>query len=119
MALKEGEPPQLSQAELLKKQRDLDKRAAEEKRIRDERDKKIIEHKKKVKEMTEREYQFEDGTRAKAADEMMWLNFETRMRTLIQRYIEPIINLTCEDRAATLEVEMVTKKLELRAKLLE
>lgn len=36
-----------------------------------------------MKELTEAEYQLEDGKRAKAADEMMWLDFETRVRILI------------------------------------
>ena len=50
---------------------------------------------------------------------MMWLDFETRVRILIQKYIEPIINLSFEDREATLQVEMMTKKLDQRAQLLE
>jgi len=46
---------------------------------------------------------------------MMWLDFETRIRILIQKYIEPIINLSFEDREATLNLELMTKKLESRA----
>ena len=68
-----------------------------------------------MKELTEAEYQLEDGKRAKAADEMMWLDFETRVRILIQKYIEPIINLSFEDREATLQIEMMTQKLDSRA----
>lgn len=90
----------------------MEKKIAEEKRLREERDRKILEHKQRVKALSEAEYQLEDGKRAKAADEMMWLDFETRVRILIQKYIEPIINLSFEDREATLQVEMMTKKLD-------
>lgn len=100
-------------------QREQEKKIAEDKRLREERDRKIQEHKQRMKELTEAEYQLEDGKRAKAADEMMWLDFETRVRILIQKYIEPIINLSFEDREATLQVEMMTQKLDSRAQLLE
>ncbi len=50
---------------------------------------------------------------------MMWLDFETRIRILIQKYIGPVIELSIEDREATIQVEHLAKKLEARAQLLE
>lgn len=51
--------------------------------MRIERDRKLEEHKQRVKALQESEYSIDDNKRARAADEMMWLDFETRIRALV------------------------------------
>jgi hypothetical protein len=63
--------------------------------------------------------QREDDLRAKAADEMMWLEFETRMRSLIRRVIEPALKLSVEDRETNLDLEFKMQQLAIRCDILE
>ena len=56
----------------------------EENRIRKENQRKLEEHKQRIKAIEESEYNVYDEKRAKAADELMWMDFETRMRNLIK-----------------------------------
>jgi hypothetical protein len=49
----------------------------------------------------------------------MWLDFETRMRGLIRRVIEPTLKLSIEDREASLTTEMRLDELITRTELLE
>lgn len=55
--------------------------------------------------LTEAEYDQQDKDRAKAADEMGWLHFETRMRNLMRRVLEPVISMTTEDREDMLAID--------------
>lgn len=59
----------------------------------------------KIKALQDAEYTMDDHKRAKAADELMWLEFETRMRGLIRRVVEPMLKLSIEDRENSLELE--------------
>ena len=61
----------------------------------------------------------EDDKRARAADELMWLDFETRMRGLIRKVIEPALRLSIEDREASLTTEMRLDEMVVRTELLE
>ncbi len=56
------------------------------------------EHKQRIKAIEESEYNVYDEKRAKAADELMWMDFETRMRNLIKQMIAPAFDLSIEDR---------------------
>ena len=74
--------------------------------MRDEKDRKMKDHKAKVTAVQEADYSVADDKRAKAADELMWLEFETRMRGLIRRVVEPALKLSIEDRESNLDLEM-------------
>lgn len=65
------------------------------------------------------DYANQDDKRAKAADELMWLEFETRMRGLIRRVVEPALKLSLEDRENNLELEMKIEAVKDRTDLLE
>jgi hypothetical protein len=78
----------------------------EDAKLREEKIRKINEHRQKIIALEEEEYRIEDDKRAKAADEMMWLEFETRMRGLIRRVVEPALKLSMEDRENSLELEL-------------
>lgn len=56
------------------------------------------EHKQRVQALEEAEYVAYDDTRAKAADELMWLDFETRMRVMMKKIVSPALQLSIEDR---------------------
>ena len=57
--------------------------------------------------------------RAKAADELMWLDFETRMRHLMKNMVSPALRLSVEDREANIEIELNVSKVTKRVDLLE
>lgn len=40
-----------------------------------------------------------------AADELMWLNFETRMRGVVRTLLEPVINMSQADREGMIIIE--------------
>ena len=65
----------------------------------------LAEHKQKLLSIEKMAERMEDDQRAKAADEMMWLEFETRMRGLIRRVIEPALMLSVEDRETNIDLE--------------
>ena len=44
-------------------------------------------------------------TRTAAADELMWLNFETRMRTMIRGLMEPMVDMSQKDREGMIIME--------------
>jgi hypothetical protein len=50
---------------------------------------------------------------------MMWLEFETRMRSLIRRVIEPALKLSVEDRETNLDLEFKMQQLAIRCDILE
>ena len=49
----------------------------------------------------------------------MWLEFETRMRNLIRRVMEPALNLSIQDRELNLELEIQIDEVNKRCELLE
>jgi hypothetical protein len=61
----------------------------------------------------------DDHKRAKAADELMWLEFETRMRGLIRRVVEPMLKLSIEDRENSLELETRIEEVNQRTEIIE
>ena len=67
----------------------------------------------------EAEYKAYDVERAKAADELMWLDFETRMRHLMKNIVSPALRLSVEDREANIEMELAVSKVTQRVDLLE
>lgn len=50
---------------------------------------------------------------------MMWLEFETRMRSLIRRVIEPALKLSVEDRETNIDLEYKMQQLAVRCDILE
>ena len=52
-----------------------------------------------------------DGNRAKAADELAWADFETRMRGIVKKVVDPALELTVESREKSIEMEMTVDKL--------
>lgn len=77
------------------------------------------EHKQRVKALEEADYSAFDERRAKAADELMWMDFETRIRDMCKSLVMPALNLSVEDREANIELDCKMQKLNLRAELLE
>ena len=67
----------------------------------------------------EAEYKAYDVERAKAADELMWLDFETRMRHLMKNIVTPALQLSVEDRESNIELEIQMTKATKRLELLE
>ena len=61
----------------------------------------------------------DDHKRAKVADELMWLEFETRMRGLIRRVVEPMLKLSIEDRENSLELETRIEEVNQRTEIIE
>ena len=45
------------------------------------------------------------GPDAIAADELMWLNFDTRIRTKVQRMLMPIVDMSHDDRGRMITIE--------------
>ena len=43
--------------------------------------------------------------RTPAADELMWLNFETRMRNMIRGLMEPVVDMSQKDREGMIIME--------------
>jgi len=77
------------------------------------------EHKQRVQALEEAEYNAYDEKRAKAADELMWMDFETRMRSLMKKVVEPALQLSIEDREANIELDIKYEKIRKRTELLE
>lgn len=94
-------------------------KAAEEARLKKEKAQKLDEHKQRVKAIEQSDYNAFDESRAKAADELMWLDFETRMRELIKQMVSPALQLSLDDRNNTLEHDVILQKLNTRVNLLE
>ena len=74
-------------------------------RERAELNRKMEEHKQRVKAIEESEYKAYDSERAKAADELMWLDFETRIRVLVKNIVTPALQLSVEDRECNIKLE--------------
>lgn len=66
--------------------------------MRDEKNRKLEEHKQRVLAMEQADYKIYDETRAKSADALYWLDFETKVREYINKLIMPVLQLSCEDR---------------------
>lgn len=65
------------------------------------------------------EYKAYDDTRAKAADELMWMDFETKMRAMTKQIVSPALSLSIEDREANIELDCKFQKLRMRTEFLE
>ena len=65
-----------------------------------------VEQRKQMAQiLTEAEYEMNDKNRAKAADQMEWLHFETRMRNMVRKVLEPVISMTTEDREDMMNID--------------
>ena len=58
---------------------------------RDERERRLQEHRARIEEIERADYAIADDKRSKAADELMWLEFETRMREVMRKVVEPAL----------------------------
>ncbi len=56
--------------------------------------------------LEEAEYKIYDETRAKAADELQWLDFEVKIRDMVKKMLLPVLSLSAEDRESCLEMEI-------------
>lgn len=88
-------------------------------RERAEKNRRMDEHRQRVQAIEEAEYKAYDNERAKAADELMWLDFETRMRHLMNNIVKPALQLSVEDRETNIELDIKMKKATNRLDLLE
>ena len=52
--------------------------------------------------LMEAEYKTVDDCRVKVADSLMWLNFESQIRKMIQEMVTPVIELSLKDRIENL-----------------
>ncbi len=69
--------------------------------------------------MQQAEYKAYDEERARAADELEWLDFETRMVNLVKQMLEPALLLSTQDRQQSIELECRLDKACSRIELLE
>jgi hypothetical protein len=76
----------------------------EELRLRQEKQRKFEEHRQRVAALQQAEYIAYDEERARAADELEWLDFETRMIGVVKQMIEPALLLSMEDREQNIEL---------------
>jgi hypothetical protein len=51
-----------------------------------------------VKALEEAEYKIYDEERAKAADQLEWMAFETKVRDYIKNLVTPVFTLATEER---------------------
>lgn len=58
---------------------------------REERERRLQQHRAWIEEIERADYAIADDRRAKAADELMWLEFETRMREVMRKVVEPAL----------------------------
>ena len=52
-------------------------------------------------------------------DELQWMHFETKMRMVIHDLMEPIIEMSQQDRSGMIEIKQKRKELVDRIELLE
>ena len=55
----------------------------------------------------------------KPADELMWMNFETKMRILIRQLVEPIIQKASKDNEEMITMRGISDDTVHRVELLE
>jgi hypothetical protein len=67
-------------------------------RLREEKNRKYEEHRQRVKALEEAEYKIYDEERAKAADQLEWMAFETKVRDYIKNLVTPVFTLATEER---------------------
>lgn len=88
-------------------------------RLRQEKQRKLDEHRQRVAALQQAEYIAYDEERARAADELEWLDFETRMVGVVKQMIEPALLLSIEDREQNIELGCALEKQAQRIELLE
>jgi hypothetical protein len=64
------------------------------------------------------EKQYDDG-KNQSQDEIAWLSFETRMRHLMRKVLEPVISMCVEDRESMFEIEIKEADQMKRLELIE
>ena len=81
-------------------------KALSESKLKDEERKKR-EHESKISErsMMAEMLTVDDNKIARGADELSWLAFETKMRDLIRRVLNPVIAMCIEDREVMFSIE--------------
>ena len=69
--------------------------------------------------VVEAEYDAADGHRAKAANEQAWLEFEVRMRALMQAVLRPIVEMSTVDRESMYDQETRQDRIDKRLEMLD
>ena len=69
--------------------------------------------------LQESEYREQDEFRAKIADANQWMDFETKMRSLVQDLIAPVVQASILNRENALLLQESNKDLNKRTVLLE
>lgn len=90
---------------------ELERQRAQELRARQEQMQKFEEHQQRLKLLQEAEYDEMNQKRAKAQDEFAWTNFETKIVKIMKRMLEPVFELSTEDRALGLELQVTVDNL--------
>ena len=72
-----------------------------------------------MQEIAESEYKQADEFRAKIADSMQWLSFETKLLKLIDSQLKPVLEASTEDRCGHIELCYKCNDLDSRTVLLE
>lgn len=107
------------QNRLKEEERKIQQERAEFNRERAEKNKRMEEHRQRVQALEEAEYKAFDLDRAKCADALMWLDFETKTRNLINQLVQPALQLSIEDREQNIELEIENRRMQQRLQLLE
>ena len=80
----------------------LEQAREEERRIKAEKERKLEEHRQRVQALSEATYDIADAERAKAADQLQWTDFETRILAKVKEVITPAFQVSIEDRTSQL-----------------
>lgn len=72
--------------------------AIEDARRKQSTEKKMKERRELAQIVSEADYDKSDRIRASRADESAWLEFEVRMRSLMQCVLRPIVEMSTTDR---------------------
>lgn len=69
--------------------------------------------------MQETEYKEEDSGRKQIADQLEWLDFETKMQTMVKALVNPALDLHVREAEQRIEMELVFERLQERVDLVE
>jgi hypothetical protein len=65
------------------------------------------------------EYKQQDEMRAMAADHLMWLKFETKIRNMVENLLNPVVEMTTEERVTNISLVVKAEDLAGRVEQLE